>query len=569
MATTANGSSHHTLDSVAVEVHTSLHSHPSPNVHEKRDLRHLSRSQAEAFNKLTLLSATDCVQGPRSTMEDHSTIRDDLQFYAVFDGHGGDHAALLAKNILHDEIVNSHYFKEGKIEEAIQEGFLHTDKKILEASVQGNNWKSGTTAVVALISGTKLYIANCGDSEAVLGRRCGQKSNNNNPSGSTTTSTGSQTNVTTSSTTSSSSTNRSGEVNLYEDTIVVSPSLRPPRMNSDLGSSTASATFSQEHLEREKMTVLHSSNSSDKPSSLPKSTYLPLSFDPYPAHPPPPPLYRSSYITRVQPDRPNVILSKSTSALKLSLPPLYLDPELDKSGSEGIPPPSSEIQLLVPSFGGNQSNELKFSSPLSMGQSPTISSSNNLIYNTNSTSTSTGIRHSVDNTHIVERTEPASIHDKVTDYLKNNPSSYFSQSPLEKSSYDPVVLSVAHLASDAAEKSRISDAGGLVQYDRISGDLAVSRSFGDIDFKHPHNKSHADFVSVKPHVQVVDLSPHDDFLILASDGLWDVLSHQDAVDVCARSFSDPELACEELVDEAIRKRSGDNVTVVFLKFKWS
>lgn len=63
-------------------------------------------------------------------------------------------------------------------------------------------------------------------------------------------------------------------------------------------------------------------------------------------------------------------------------------------------------------------------------------------------------------------------------------------------------------------------------YGRVSGELAVTRSFGDIQYKHPHNKASADFVSVLPHIRVLDLQPSDEFLILASDGLWDVLSHK-------------------------------------------
>jgi protein phosphatase 1L len=64
-----------------------------------------------------------------------------------------------------------------------------------------------------------------------------------------------------------------------------------------------------------------------------------------------------------------------------------------------------------------------------------------------------------------------------------------------------------------------------VSYGRVLGELGVTRAFGDINYKHPHNKGNADFVSVQPHIKVIDLQPCDEFLIMASDGLWDVVSH--------------------------------------------
>jgi len=48
--------------------------------------------------------------------------------------------------------------------------FLNTDKQILEAS-QNESWKSGSTVVISLMVKDILYVANCGDSEAVLGKK--------------------------------------------------------------------------------------------------------------------------------------------------------------------------------------------------------------------------------------------------------------------------------------------------------------------------------------------------------------------------------------------------------------
>jgi len=48
-----------------------------------------------------------------------------------------------------------------------------------------------------------------------------------------------------------------------------------------------------------------------------------------------------------------------------------------------------------------------------------------------------------------------------------------------------VVMSYKHVPTDENEKLRISAAGGLVVFGRLFGSLAVSRSFGDRDYKVP------------------------------------------------------------------------------------
>jgi len=61
------------------------------------------------------------------------------------------------------------------------------------------------------------------------------------------------------------------------------------------------------------------------------------------------------------------------------------------------------------------------------------------------------------------------------------------------------------------------------------------------------------------------LTSDDEFVILASDGLWDVLNAEEAVRL-ARSelaaYEDAQLAAEKLVEVALRRKTGDNVIVV-------
>ncbi|KAI4251330.1 MAG: hypothetical protein LQ352_004919 [Teloschistes flavicans] len=91
-----------------------------------------------------------------------------LSFFGVYDGHGGDRVALYAGENVHKILAKQETFKKGDYEQALKDGFLATDRAIL------NNPKyeeevSGCTASVGLISQTTIYVANAGDSRSVLG----------------------------------------------------------------------------------------------------------------------------------------------------------------------------------------------------------------------------------------------------------------------------------------------------------------------------------------------------------------------------------------------------------------
>lgn len=88
------------------------------------------------------------MQGWRISMEDaHATILDlqvadgdstkttklddRLSFFAVYDGHGGDKVALFAGEHIHQIIAKQEAFKTGDLEQALKDGFLATDRAIL------------------------------------------------------------------------------------------------------------------------------------------------------------------------------------------------------------------------------------------------------------------------------------------------------------------------------------------------------------------------------------------------------------------------------------------------------
>ena len=129
------------------------------------------------------------------------------------------------------------------------------------------------------------------------------------------------------------------------------------------------------------------------------------------------------------------------------------------------------------------------------------------------------------------------------------------------SPFEAILLSKKHQPDDESEKFRIQQAGGYVYFGRVSGSLAVSRAFGDLDFKaQPH-------VIAEPFISEIELGENDEFLVIACDGLWDVFSYSEAVDyVASRREIDnisPQQAAEELVYDAIYKRgSSDNVSCI-------
>jgi protein phosphatase 1L len=123
-----------------------------------------------------------------------------------------------------------------------------------------------------------------------------------------------------------------------------------------------------------------------------------------------------------------------------------------------------------------------------------------------------------------------------------------------------VALSTDHKPNRTDERQRIENAGGVVMWAgtwRVGGVLAVSRAFGDRLLKQ--------YVVADPEIQEDTIKEGVDFLVLASDGLWDVVSNQDAVSMVA-TIPDAEEAATKLTGEAFRRGSADNITCVIVRF---
>ncbi|OJI95926.1 hypothetical protein ASPVEDRAFT_121917 [Aspergillus versicolor CBS 583.65] len=118
-------------------------------------------------------------------------------------------------------------------------------------------------------------------------------------------------------------------------------------------------------------------------------------------------------------------------------------------------------------------------------------------------------------------------------------------------------LSYDHKGSDENEGRRIANAGGLILNNRVNGVLAVTRALGDAYIK--------DLVTGHPYTTETVIQPDlDEFIILACDGLWDVCSDQEAVDL-VRNISDAQEASKILVDHALARFSTDNLSCMVIR----
>jgi len=130
-------------------------------------------------------------------------------------------------------------------------------------------------------------------------------------------------------------------------------------------------------------------------------------------------------------------------------------------------------------------------------------------------------------------------------------------------------LTKPHKATDPGEKERIEALGGHVFFGRVFGALAVSRSFGDAKYKKP--KTSKDFVSWEPFIESIPLTQDHKFLVLACDGLWDVMTHKEVAELTHKTFNEgktPSEVARHLVRTALNKKTEDNVTVIVVKIDW-
>ncbi|EEC47961.1 predicted protein [Phaeodactylum tricornutum CCAP 1055/1] len=140
-----------------------------------------------------------------------------------------------------------------------------------------------------------------------------------------------------------------------------------------------------------------------------------------------------------------------------------------------------------------------------------------------------------------------------------------------------IELTRDHKPSDPIELDRIHSLGGRVIWHghvdthgdpipgtgvyRVNGNLALSRAIGD--------RSERPAVTADPDVSILPIDEADDFLVLATDGLWDVMTSSDVVAFIHALIEqgediDRDPIAAMVVEEAIRRGSYDNITVLIV-----
>ena len=151
----------------------------------------------------------------------------------------------------------------------------------------------------------------------------------------------------------------------------------------------------------------------------------------------------------------------------------------------------------------------------------------------------------------------------------------------------PVSLS----ASGRSEIKRVNESGAWISQSRVCGILAVSRAFGDYEFKGgrfellDELQSIEDKQAVKvnmqnppvisnPHVSTLERSTDDEFIIMATDGLWDTMNSAQAVTFARSELKKNPLhtmqtIADSLVERALRCRTQDNVACIVINLRGS
>lgn len=164
-----------------------------------------------------------------------------------------------------------------------------------------------------------------------------------------------------------------------------------------------------------------------------------------------------------------------------------------------------------------------------------------------------------------------------------------SRATLANTTSQPIALSRDHKPTLPDEQERIEKAKGVVAFGgRVDGELAVSRALGDYGFKdyHAHTTSVLAIldsdsedrrnlaqqlkVSPFPETSIHTRSEQDQLLMLACDGIWDVMTNTQCIELAQMLFAEGEskigLIAEEILDMCLKKGSRDNMTIIIVKF---
>jgi len=148
---------------------------------------------------------------------------------------------------------------------------------------------------------------------------------------------------------------------------------------------------------------------------------------------------------------------------------------------------------------------------------------------------------------------------------------------------------ISSSASGRSEIKRVHESGAWISQSRVCGMLAVSRALGDYEFKGgrfellDELRSTEDKYAMKaslenppvisiPHVSTTLRSQYDEFIVIATDGLWDTMNSTQAITFVRTELKNKpsitmQAVAEALVQRALRCRTQDNVACVVIDLR--
>ena len=121
-----------------------------------------------------------------------------------------------------------------------------------------------------------------------------------------------------------------------------------------------------------------------------------------------------------------------------------------------------------------------------------------------------------------------------------------------------IKLTYDHKCSDEKEVERIKKNGGIVFYGRVFGTLMLTRSIGDREMKKYG-------VCSQPFVKIEQIdNDNDKFIVLASDGVWDVVNEDELINICNENLNSNDI-CKKIIQISKERDTRDNVSCIVIK----
>ena len=140
-------------------------------------------------------------------------------------------------------------------------------------------------------------------------------------------------------------------------------------------------------------------------------------------------------------------------------------------------------------------------------------------------------------------------------------------------------LSYDHRTSDEKERKRILESGLEIIDDRINGTLMLTRIFGNYEYKNNieneedddensnnnNNNSNKGLIC-EPFISKIniDLNIENQFLILASDGIWDTITEEEIQNII-QYHNDTQQICSIAIKNCLRNEAWDNLSIFAIK----